>query len=61
MQPYGNLPSRQLPVVRLLADDHHDRSLAVPQLSAQNKICLRWQRGKRKIRAVWTVSRFILY
>ena len=27
----------------------------LPRLSAQNKLCPRWQKGKRKIRAVWTV------
>ena len=47
-----------LPANRLaegLADDHRDRSLAVPFDCLCNKICLRWLRGKLKICTVWTV------
>ena len=31
-----------------------------PRMSAQDKICQRWQRRKRKIRAAWTVWQFII-
>ena len=48
-------PPQMPPAVRLgegLADDHRDCSLAV------HRNCPWWQRGNRKIRAVWTVYIF---
>ena len=56
MQPYANLPPRLPPAVCLadgLADDHRDRSLAVPRDCPRKIKIIRGE--KRKIRAVWTV------
>jgi len=60
MQPYDNLPPRLSPYC--LSRGGLSRRLLCPiaccplRLSAQDKICPRWQSGKRKIRAVCTVS-----
>jgi len=60
MQPYANLPPRRPPCCpsrgRISGRSPRPFACCPPRLSAQDKICPRWQRGKRRVCAMWTVE-----